>query len=80
MEAPAEDLEGQDGEGKDKWNPEDYKWTVTNRQSKNLPQLFMKSRGVHGVYEVKQASEYGHNRLLQTAESLDKFIEKVQGA
>ena len=60
--------------GKDQWNPEDYQWTVTNRKSKNLAQLFVKSRGKNGVYDVKQANEYGHNRQLQTSDSIEKFL------
>lgn len=51
-------------EAEPKWNPEDYTWTVTNRKSKNLAQLYVKSKGPNGIHEVKQAGDYGHNRLL----------------
>jgi len=33
---PAAEPEG-DEVKKIKWNPSDYKWTITNRQAKNLP-------------------------------------------
>jgi len=38
---------------------EEYKWTVTDRNPKNLPQLFMQSKGIgarHERQEVKIAS------------------------
>jgi hypothetical protein len=35
-EAPADDGEGEENK-KPKWNPAEFKWTVTNRRSKNLP-------------------------------------------
>lgn len=33
---PAAEPEGDEAK-KIKWNPSDYKWTITNRQAKNLP-------------------------------------------
>lgn len=35
-EAPADDGEAEENK-KPKWNPAEFKWTVTNRRSKNLP-------------------------------------------
>lgn len=70
----------EDGDGKPKWNPEDYTWTVTNRKSKNLPQLFVGAKGAGGIHEVKPASEFGNNRLFQVAECLDRFCAKLAGA
>lgn len=35
-EEPAAEEGAEEGDDKPKWNPEDYTWTVTNRQSKNL--------------------------------------------
>lgn len=75
--APEEGAE--EGDGKPQWNPEDYTWTVTNRKSKNLPQLFVGSRGANGVHEVRPASDFGSNRLFQIAECLDQFCNRCSG-
>ena len=57
-EAPADG--GEDGEKKvPKFKVEEYKWTVTDRRPKNLPQLFMQSKGIGARHEVKTASSLG---------------------
>jgi len=40
---PAEEEEG---EKKPKFRVEDWKWTITDRKPKNLPQLFMQIKGI----------------------------------
>jgi len=41
-----EAAEGEDGEKKaPAFNPADYNWTISNRQPKNLPQLFLSLKG-----------------------------------
>lgn len=79
-EEPAAEEGAEEAEGKPKWNPEDYTWTVTNRKSKNLPQLFVGSKGANGLHEVKPASEFGNNRLFQIAECLDRFCVRLAEA
>lgn len=79
-EEPAAEEGAEEGDGQPKWNPEEYTWTVTNRKSKNLPQLFVGSKGANGIHEVKAASEFGNNRLFQIAESLDQFCTKLSRA
>lgn len=74
--APEENAE-EGGDDKKKWNPEDFTWTISNRKSKNLAQLFCGSKGTKAVHDVKKSTEYGPNRLFQIAESIDKFVEKV---
>lgn len=32
---------------------EDYKWTVSNRQPKNLPQLYLGCKGINTLHELK---------------------------
>lgn len=67
---------------------EDWKWTVTDRRPKNLPQLFMQSKGIGARHEVKQASasqegagstsEIGPQTLHEAVtRSLDEFCAKV---
>lgn len=72
-EEPAAEEGAEEGDGKPAWNPEEFTWTVTNRKSKNLPQLFVGAKGTSGVHEVKAATEFGNNRLFQIAESIDQF-------
>jgi len=36
-----------------------YKWTITNRKPKNLPQLFHGMKGINTLHEVKEASQFG---------------------
>lgn len=53
-EPPAD---GDDGEKKKPaFKVEDWKWTVTDRRSKNLPQLFMQSKGIGARHEIKTAA------------------------
>ena len=71
-EPPAEDAD----DGKPKWDPKNFKWTVTNRNSKNLAQIFVKCKGPKGVHEVKQSNEFGVSRGNQIGGSIDQFINK----
>ena len=34
---------------------EDKRWTITDRKSKNLPQLFMQSKGIAARHDIKTA-------------------------
>lgn len=54
---PEAAADGDDGEKKKPaFKVEDWKWTVTDRKPKNLPQLFMQSKGIGARHEVKQAT------------------------
>lgn len=57
-EPPAED----GGEAKaPSWNPSDYDWTITNKQPKNLPQLFIRCKKKATVkQDTKQAVNYSN--------------------
>jgi len=57
-EPPAEE----EGDGEKKapaFKKEDFQWTVSNRKSKNLPQLFQGCKGINTMHEVKQADAFG---------------------
>ena len=73
-EAPAE--EGGD-DGKPKWDPQDYTWTVTNRKSKNLAQIFKASRGPKCIHDVRLSKEFGVSRGEQISNSLEPFLKQV---
>jgi len=51
VDAPADD----DGAEKEapKFNPADFEWTITNKVSKNMPQLFRDFKGANCVCEEK---------------------------
>lgn len=34
------------------WNPAEFKWTISNRRSKNLPQLFRDYKGINSQCET----------------------------
>jgi len=56
-EPPVEEPPAEDGEKKaPAFKVEDWKWTVTDRKPKNLPQLFMQSKGIGARHEVRTAT------------------------
>lgn len=58
-EPPAEEAPAEGGDEGEKKGPafrvEDWKWTVSDRRPKNLPQLFMQSKGIGARHEVRTA-------------------------
>ena len=58
-EPPAEEAPPEGGEDGEKKGPafkvEDWKWTISDRRPKNLPQLFMQSKGIGARHEVRTA-------------------------
>jgi len=77
---PAEaEPEAEEG-AKPVFKPEEFEWTVTNRKSKNLAQLFVGCKGASAVHEVKQATDFGSNRLYQIAQCLDDFCARLHAA
>lgn len=82
--------EGEEGEDKKKpaFRIEDKKWTITDRKPKNLPQLFMQSKGIGARHEIRQATATGiegspTNSAINTSSlheavtrSLDEFCAK----
>ena len=43
------------------FNPSDYKWTKINCTPRNLPQIFMGTKGSEAVHEVKSAEQFSAN-------------------
>lgn len=56
---------------------EDWKWTVTDRKSKNLPQLFMTSKGIAARHDLRTAEQYSSSQYEAISKSLDEFCAKV---
>lgn len=59
---------------KPKWNPAEFKWTVTNRRAKNLPQLFKDYKGINCLCDEKTAESFGPDPVTK---SLDQFCQRV---
>jgi adenylate kinase family enzyme len=76
-----EEAEAAEEEGEPKkptWNPSIYKWTVTNRRSKNLPQLFRDFKGINVHHETKKCSEFSKDgNSAVVVKALDDFCQRV---
>lgn len=91
----ASPVEGEGGEGgeanaeeaqeekKPAWSPEDYEWTKTNNKPKNLPQLFIASKGFDhkgaskAAHEVKPADQFSSSQYEAITKSLDEFCLRI---
>lgn len=76
-EAEAAPAEEEDGDKKPVFDPSAFKWTVTNRRAKNLPQVFRDYKGINFHPEVKQAKDFGDSSSDQVTRSLDAFCARV---
>lgn len=70
--------EGEEGaEGgppKPKWRAEDYDWSLTDRKPKNLPQVFLCSKGAAKCrHEVKASDAYSSSSYEAISKALDEF-------
>ena len=60
------------------FKPRDYQWTVSNKQPRNLPQVFMGSKGkTVAIHEVKSAEQYSSSQYEAISKSLDEICNKV---
>lgn len=76
-EAEAAPAEEEGDAAKPKWDPSEYKWTITNRRAKNLPQVFRDYKGINFHDEVKPAEEFGQSSSDQISKCLDDFCGRV---
>lgn len=77
-EAPAEAPPAEEGEEKKPtWNPKDYTWTVSNRKSKGLAQLYRDYCGKAYESSCRKASEFGEGSSDQISAALDDFCKSV---
>ena len=79
-EAPADGGE-EGGEAKaPAFEPKDYQWTVTNKQARNLPQLFLSCKPKQTTkHEVKKAASYSSSESAAISGALDELCQQVQG-
>lgn len=74
--AEGEDGEEPPAEGEKKvpdFKPENYKWTVSNKQATNLPQLFLKCKGAVATHDKKTAEQFSSSQYEAISKSLDEF-------
>ena len=78
-EAPAEGGE-EGGEAKaPAWNAADYQWTITNKKPKNLPQVYLRSKGPSKTkHEVKMADSFSTSSYEAISKSLDEFCLAIK--
>ncbi len=74
-----EAAEGEEGEKKaPAFNPALYNWTITNREPKNLPQLFLSLKGkMTTQHETKTSDQFSSSQYEAISRSLDEFCKKV---
>ena len=70
-------------EKKNAWKPEDYDWTISNKKPRNLPQLFIASKGFDhkgsskAAHEVKPADQFSSSQYEAITKSLDEFCLRI---
>jgi len=57
-EAEPEAAAPEEETGKPKWDPSEFKWTITERRPKNLPQVFKDFKGINCNCELKKATSF----------------------
>ena len=77
MEEEAEAAEDGEEPKKPAWNPADYKWTISNRRAKNLPQLFRDFKGINVHHETKKSDEFAKECSDAVTKALDDFCQRV---
>jgi hypothetical protein len=73
---PAED-EDEEGEKKPVFNKEEFKWTISNRQPKNLPQLYQGQKGINALIDKISAEDYGPKKEEQVGKAMDEFCHRL---
>jgi hypothetical protein len=77
VDAPVAEPEA-DGEVKaPKFNPAEFRWSVTNRHARNLPQIFNDFKGVTCISEEKPAESFGESATDAVTTSLNLFCSRV---
>ena len=66
--------EGEAGPPKPKFRAEAYDWSVSDRKPRNLPQVFLASKGAAKCrHEVKASDAYSASQYEATSKALDEF-------
>lgn len=77
-EAAADEPVDGDDPKKPTWKATDFRWTVTNGKSKNLPQLFRDYMGNRANFEEKNWKSTGTSSHGDAAvKALDDFCERI---
>jgi hypothetical protein len=91
-EAPKEEVKPADGDddadnnpeedGAEKkvvFNPKEYKWTITNGQSKNMLTMFANLKGTKGMFkkDMRDSAAYGVQSYDAVCSGLNDFCQRV---
>lgn len=60
-----------------KFDPTQFKWTITNKSSHNLPQLFKDFKGAACVIEEHASSKYSDVSQEAVVKSMDEFCASI---
>lgn len=60
-----------------KFDPSEFKWTVTERRAKNLPQVFKDFKGINCNTDVKKAEHFSNTTFEAISKCLDDFCGKL---
>jgi len=69
--------EGEDGDKAPKFDPKDFQWTISNRQSKNLLTLFTHLRSINALTDLREAETYSKQHYVAVTASLDEFCQRI---
>jgi len=73
---PVPEPEGDEPKGPS-WNPAEFKWTISNRRAKNLPQLFRDYKGINCHCEERKTDTSKVSNVEAITSSLDEFCGRV---
>lgn len=80
-EQPPAEAEPEEGEKKaPAFNPAEYRWTVTDRRAKNLPQVFKDFKGINCMCEETASESYSTTSSEAVTKCLDDFCQKMVDA
>lgn len=60
-----------------KFDPSEFKWTVTERRAKNLPQVFKDFKGINCNTELKKAESFSTQTFEAISKCLDDFCDRL---
>ena len=64
-------------EKKPAYRVEDWRWTISDKKPKTLPQLFLQAKGVQARHELRTAEQYSSSQYEAISKCLDEFCNKV---
>lgn len=60
-----------------KFDPSEFKWTVTDKRTKNLPQVFKDFKGINCHAEMQKSDFFSTQTYEAISKCLDEFCERL---